>query len=525
MRIKTFFRPAATLLITVFLCLSMTDSVKGEVNINITGGANMVNSEEPNAALPVSSVPDVIPDGTISEGVFIDDVDLSGLSYEEATVAVEQYVEKLKTTEITITSISENRIVTAGDMGLNWTNQGVVAEAVGLGKEGNLINRYKALKDLEHENKIYSLELGFDSAAVEALVTACGEEDNVEAIDATLSKDSNGFTVVPGQTGHIVNVAASVSTIINRLENEWNKEPTTVALVVDIDEPKGKTEELERVKDVLGTYTTSFSSSGKARSENVRNGTRLIDGRVLYPGEEFSAYDAVNPFTEENGYYMAGSYLNGLVVESLGGGICQVSSTLYNAVLRAELEVTERFNHSMIVSYVKLSSDAAISGTSKDLKFVNNLEYPIYIEGYTTDDKKVTFNIYGIETRPSNRSISFESEELSRTEPEADRIIADAAQPVGYIDVQSAHIGYVGKLWKVVTVDGTETERTAINKSTYTMAPRTATVGTATSDPNIAAAIQAAIATNSIDYCKGIISSLNSAAAAAAAAATAPPPQ
>jgi vancomycin resistance protein YoaR len=228
-------------------------------------------------------------------------------------------------------------------------------------------------------------------------------------------------------------------------------------------------------------------------------------------------YDTVSPFTEENGYYLAGSYLNGMVVESLGGGICQVSSTLYNAVLRAELQVDERHNHSMIVSYVDLSSDAAISGTSKDFKFTNNSENPIYIEGYTTDDKQIIFNIYGVETRPSNRTVSFESEKISETVPEGDKIIADPSAPVGSISTQSAHTGYVGKLWKIVKVDGKEVERTQINKSSYQPTPRTATVGTATDNPAAQAMVEAAIATGSIDTVKATIGELNAAAEAAAA--------
>ena len=87
----------------------------------------------------------------------------------------------------------------------------------------------------------------------------------------------------------------------------------------------------------------------------------MINGTVLYPGDEFSANTAMAPFTEANGYYAAGSYVNGQVVDSLGGGVCQISTTLYNAVLRAELEVTMRYNHSMTVGYVDLSADAALA--------------------------------------------------------------------------------------------------------------------------------------------------------------------
>ena len=140
-------------------------------------------------------------------------------------------------------------------------------------------------------------------------------------------------------------------------------------------------------------------------------------------------YETVAPFTAENGYAMAGSYLNGEVVDSMGGGICQVSTTLYNAVLRAELEVVERSPHSMTVHYVELSEDAAIAGTYKDIKITNNYSTPIYIEG-TTAGKTLTFTIYGKETRPSNRTLAFESETLSTT-PSPTQEIQDPSLPAG----------------------------------------------------------------------------------------------
>ena len=101
---------------------------------------------------------------------------------------------------------------------------------------------------------------------------------------------------------------------------------------------------------------------------------------------------------EKNGYYVAGAYSKGKVIDSIGGGACQVTTTLYNAVLEAELEIVERQAHSMTISYVDLSRDAAIAGTYKDLKFKNNTDVPILIEAYTKG-RKITFNIWGYETR------------------------------------------------------------------------------------------------------------------------------
>ncbi|MBR1451216.1 MAG: VanW family protein [Lachnospiraceae bacterium] len=459
--------------------------------------------------------------GTIMNGIYFDDIDMSGKTYDEAVKLIRDKVRSMSEANITLNSIGGNSVsVTAQELGLAWNDTNLVADALYVGRSGNIVERYKERKDLEHDRKVYPINVEFDRATVEAIVNEQGDRYNVEAKNATLSKADGDFVVTPGTKGEKIDANASVSRIMSNLDN-FTGSDLTIDMVVVEDIPKATAEDLEKIHDVIGRYKTSFKTSNADRSGNVRNGTRLVNGTVLLPGDSFSMYQTVSPFTEENGYYLAGSYLNGMVVESLGGGICQVSSTLYNAVLRAELQVDERHNHSMIVSYVDLSSDAAISGTSKDFKFTNNTEYPIYIEGITTEDKQVVFTIYGVETRPSNREVSYESEKISETVPEGDKIIADPSLPLGSISTQSAHTGYVGKLWKIVKVDGKETERVEVNKSTYLPTPRTATVGTATDNPAALAMVQAAIASGSIDTVKATVGELNSAAEAAAAAAEA----
>ena len=459
--------------------------------------------------------------GTIMNGIYFDDIDMSGKTYDEAVKLIRDKVRSMSEANITLNSIGGNSVsVTAQELGLTWDDTNMVADALYVGRSGNIVERYKERKDLEHDRKVYPINVEFDRATVEAIVNEQGDRYNVEAKNATLSKADGDFVVTPGTKGEKIDANASVSRIMSNLDN-FTGSDLTIDMVVVEDIPKATAEDLEKIHDVIGRYKTSFKTSNADRSGNVRNGTRLVNGTVLLPGDSFSMYQTVSPFTEENGYYLAGSYLNGMVVESLGGGICQVSSTLYNAVLRAELQVDERHNHSMIVSYVDLSSDAAISGTSKDFKFTNNTEYPIYIEGITTEDKQVVFTIYGVETRPSNREVSYESEKISETVPEGDKIIADPSLPLGSISTQSAHTGYVGKLWKIVKVDGKETERVEVNKSTYLPTPRTATVGTATDNPAALAMVQAAIASGSIDTVNATVGELNSAAEAAAAAAEA----
>lgn len=446
-------------------------------------------------------------DGKIEEGIYIGNVDVSGMTEEEAVQKVQAYIEEIGQSEITLNAMNDNsHVVSAEEIGLTWVNADVVTTAVEIGKTGNVVQRYKALKDLEHENLVLPLEFTVDTQAVQNIIAEECAAYNVEAVDATLKREDGQFVIEQGVTGVVIDEEASAKAIATYMTQEWNHQDATIDLVVATDEPRGTEEELSQVKDLLGTYTTSYKSSGSNRSGNVANGCRLIDGTTLYPGDEMSVYEMISPFTEANGYFMAGSYSGGLVVDSLGGGICQVSTTLYNAVLLAELEVVERHNHSMIVNYVDPSADAAISGTQKDFRFVNNLDHPIYIEGITSDDKKITFNIYGVETRPENRVVAYESETLSVIPAEGEKVVADGSKPVGYINVQSAHTGYVAQLWKIVTVDGVEESRELVNKSTYKAVPRTAAVGTATADPNIANLINAAIATQSIGYVQSVLS-------------------
>lgn len=455
--------------------------------------------------------------GNILNGISIGEVDISGDTYNEAISEVDSYVSSIAGTKIRLNSIDGHSTeVTASGLGMKWNDTDKVKSALLLGRDGNIVDRYKERKDLEHEKKVYPLNLDFDRDLITALIQQQSDLYSIEAVDGTISKADGDFTITPGQTGQTIDVPGSVSKVLTELD-KFDGSEMVIDLKVITDEPKGNTADLEKIHDIIGAYKTSFSSSGRERSGNVTNGTSLVDGTVLFPGDQFSMYNTVSPFTEENGYYLAGSYLNGMVVESLGGGICQVSSTLYNAVLRAELQVDERYNHSMIVSYVDLSSDAAISGTSKDFKFTNNKDYPIYIEGYTTSDKQVVFNIYGIENRPDNRTVSFESVKTSETIPDTEKIVADPSKPIGYVSVQSAHTGYTGELWKIVTVDGTQTERTQVNKSNYLPSPKTATVGTATDNPTALAMVQTAIATGSIDYVRSVVNELNAMASAAAA--------
>ena len=458
-----------------------------------------------------TSVQDYIQaDTVICDGVYAGEIDLSGMTVAEAESAIDAYIESCGDTEITLQAGEDYTVtVTAAELGLSWGNPEILEEAAGIGKKGNIVKRYMEMTDLSYENRIFDISLSFDRRKIRAVVAAQSEMIDVEAVNATLTRENEEFLITPGVDGAKLDVQESVDLVYQYLMEEWNGATANVDLAVEVIKPEHTDEELAQVQDVLGTWTTSFATSDEFRSANVRNACQKVNGTVLYPGEEFSTLATIAPFTQANGYYPAGSYSGGKVVDSVGGGICQVSSTLYNAVLYSELEVTDRSNHAMMVSYVSVGMDATVSEDSGiDFKFRNDSEYPIYIEGYTTSNKRITMTIYGVETRDEGHEVSFYSDITSTTPPGPEIIYADASQPVGFIDVQPAHTGYVADVYQIITENGVEVSREKITHSVYKMTSRSATVGIATSDPTTYAVMEMAIASGSVDYVKGVVAQL-----------------
>ncbi len=415
---------------------------------------------------------------TIPAGVYIGDVGLDGMSAEEAREAVAQYVDELAERTVALSVDGVTQEVTAGELGFTWGNPEAVEEAVGYEVGGNLIQQYMGYRDLEKNPVHIDLEAAVDAELVSAFVRTNYEGLADGPKDATIVRENGEFVITPGEAGLAVDMESTAAAIGEEIL-DGDTGVVSVEADVSVQEPEVTAEELATIEDVLGTCTTDFSSSGAARSGNLANGSAKINGRVLMPGETLSGYECMQPFTTANGYYTAAAYENGQVVDSVGGGVCQIATTLYGASLQAELEITQRQNHSMIVTYVQPSMDAAIAGTYKDIKITNNYDTPVYIEAYVSG-KRLTFTIYGKETRPENRTVEYVSETLSRTSPgNPTERVDNSLAPGTRRQIQSAHMGIQSRLWKVVYVDGTETEREILHTDTYNSSKAIVLVGPA----------------------------------------------
>ena len=411
------------------------------------------------------------------KGVLVEGMELDGLSKEEAQVKLDEYWTQLLATEVELGVMNETIKVTLGELGLTYTNQEILSDAYALGREGSTFQNYLDIKNLEKEPVNHELTFSFDEETLLNVLKEKTSSYENKMQNAGLKRENGSFVITEEKDGVVFNYEESAKLLTEKLTDWADRASFKIDMVTQVEKAKYTKEMMEKVTDKIGTFSTSYSSSGWGRKKNVKAGASFINGNVIYPGETFSVHDVVTPFTYERGYDMAGSYLNGETVESMGGGICQVSTTLYNAVLRAELEIVERHEHSMTVGYVQLSADAAIAGTYKDLKFKNNTETPIYIEG-NANGSTLTFTIWGEETRPANRTISFVNEVLSTTAPteqeEKDPTLEEGVRKV----ISKGHTGYKTKLWKIVKVDGKQTDKILVNSSNYMMSKTKVAVGT-----------------------------------------------
>jgi len=284
-------------------------------------------------------------------------------------------------------------------------------------------------------------------------------EIHKEAKDAYFEEDP--FKVYPEVKGIDFDVDKA-----KQLLNE-NNDNTEITIPLKYTNPKTtlKNLKINLFPDELSTFFTQYDEKNKDRNTNLKLAAAKIDGTILSPGEEFSYNKIVGARSIEAGYKEAKIYQNGKVVDGLGGGICQISSTLYNAVVLANLDVTERFNHQFITSYVKPGRDATVAYGSKDLKFKNNRTYPIRIDVYVSNGM-ATVDIYGIKEN-DEKEVSIEVETIS-TIPYETKYITDSSLTSGEEKLkQRGADGVIVNSYKITKENGTIISKELLSKDTY----------------------------------------------------------
>lgn len=287
-----------------------------------------------------------------------------------------------------------------------------------------------------------------------------------ESKNAQAVVENNEVVIVP----HVRGIEIDKSKLEDIIEEHKNQFDTKKDLPVSFIEPKIKTENINDYlfRDVLASRSTYFSTDTQNninRGVNIRLSSSIINGTILGPGDVFSFNDVVGPRTSSRGYLSANVYISGKIVPDVGGGICQVSSTLYNSVIFSGLETVYRMNHMFTVGYVPYGQDAAVSYNELDFKFKNNTNWPIRIDAYATSNN-VRFDIVGTNETPE-KTIEIVNVQISSTPAPVSYVDDPNADEGTSVVIQSGKPGYVYDTYKVTKINGVETERTLLHRSRY----------------------------------------------------------
>lgn len=433
------------------------------------------------------------PGDRICKNIFIGSADVSGMTKQEAEDEMAKLLAAGRQATVTMQVDDQEEAASLEELGLGYRDiKKQVKAAYDYGKAGSLWHRFWKLKKLSGEKQVIKADYVLSKKQVKKLMDERIVPLADHARNATMERKGQEFKIIEEKQGKTVDTEKSAAALLKHLNDGWDQKDFTVRMVQKEEKPTVKAADLKTVKDKLGSYSTD--AGGGERLQNLKTGVEKLNGTVLAPGEEISVHDATAPYDKEHGYVAAGSYENGKVVETYGGGICQVSTTLYNAVLFAELEVTERYPHSMLVAYIDPSRDAAIAADVKDFKFKNSYDTPVYIEGGIDEDGQLKFTIYGRETRKKGRTVEYESE-ITATEEYGRTYKEDPSAPLGSMEYEgSPHTGKTARLWKIVKEDGKEVSRDVINESTYRKSNEIIKVGTASDNGAASGIVSGAIA-------------------------------
>lgn len=417
------------------------------------------------------------PKQEIYDNIYIGKTDVSNMTAKEAKTALEKQLEADRSQKVVLEIDGQRAETTLEQYALSYKDlDRLIDAAMDHGKKGSLFRRFLAIRELSGEKKIIKPQFVIDRTSGEAVLKEHAEPLTSQAQNASITKTGIGFSIQEGVKGETVDTDVSLSQIEKTVNQNWDHRSFSIVPELKEEEPAIKAKDLESIRDELGSFSTN--AGGGERWKNLKTGVDHINGTILMPGQTVSVHDITAPYDAEHGYVPAGSYENGQVVDTYGGGICQVSSTLYNAVLYAELEVVKRQPHSMLVAYVPPSRDAAIAGDVKDFVFKNNYDTPVFIHGEIDGANQLRFVIYGKDTRQEGRTVDYETEIVQTEEPGVVYKV-DKEAALGSMKTKTgAREGKTVRLWKIVKQDGKEVSRDVINNSTYRKTDKVILVGT-----------------------------------------------
>ncbi|GMR64237.1 VanW family protein [Bacillus cereus] len=382
-------------------------------------------------------------DTTALPNTTFEGISLDGKNKKDIQAIINQKITELDQKSLTYIFQNDKQTYTWKDLGINYKEKDII-DKIFKEQEGNAMNRYKMRKQAENGElkRDYKLTPQLNTTTYESfmkdkynetLKNPVNAELSIEGATVNISQSQNGEKIDKGKLTDLTKQAITSGT-------------SDVTLPVTLLKPERSTEDIQKmgIKEVIAEYSTPMAGRNGNQSFNVNKSANTLSGVIVAPDETFSFNGRVGVTDAAHGYKSAAVYSQGKVIQSAGGGVCQVSSTLYSAALRADLGIVSRSNHSMPVNYLPLGQDAAVADYGPDLKFKNNTGNHIYIQAFSNGGS-ITTRIFGTNT---GKNVEVSSQVVSRT---GDKITAVT--------------------YKKVTQNGEVVSNGQISKSVYKSAP------------------------------------------------------
>jgi|LSQX01.2.fsa_nt_gb vancomycin resistance protein YoaR len=339
------------------------------------------------ALLLVTGAMIVLNRSTFYNGVSVEGIDISGLSKSEAKQIVGDKLREI---------IVQNRVVLKHeykiwetplrDISYVFLVDSAIEKAYSIGRSGNVMERLRTIADLYEEGINIDVRPDFSKEELLKVIEGIKKEVDRKEIDASVIYKDGNITFNKEVIGQFTDVDKNMIMIENRL---LERDFSFIELDIQKILPRVLYNDICDVKDIVASFSTSFNANKTDRSYNVKLACERINNSILLSKDVFSMDKALGSRTAENGYKQAPVIVNGLLIEGIGGGVCQVTTTLYIAVLKAKLNIDERRSHSMRLSYVEPGQDATIAEGYIDFKFSNNKPYAILINAEVIGNKIV----------------------------------------------------------------------------------------------------------------------------------------
>ena len=345
-------------------------------------------------------------------GTYVNGVPLEGKTYDQAVAEMDALSQTmLSGTSIRLSYGDRSWNLTPADIGATLDCTEAIDQAWSYAREGSKMARRAQIRALRSSPIMLASSLQYDTEALSSFVYGIKSEIDTEPVDATVTVVGYElFDISQSQTGLSLDAESLIAQLTDAMVMGGEYD---IALEPAVSEPERSTQELVEATQLVARKSTTTENSSADRTANIRLALSNFNGLCVPAGEQISFNAIVGERNEARGYNNAMEYAGTSFTEGFGGGTCQASTTLYDAVLEAGLQIDARSNHNMTVGYVKPSFDAAVNNETKDLVFTNNSGYPLYFFTNVTSEK-ATVSIFGM---PGEYQIVLRSEVLESNIP------------------------------------------------------------------------------------------------------------